>query len=1072
MDKISRVFFSMGMMTLGLFIFLAAIGIATFLESIYDIQTAKIIVYNAKWFEILLVYLGLILIANIFKYKMFRREKIAVLMFHLAFIVILIGAAITRYVSFEGLMIIKEGQQSSFIYSSDPHIWLRVNDAKKQYTYSKQLFMSEVTNNDFEIDVDFPDHKEDVSIEYVDFQKNMMDSVVTNDTIKTKALELFVAGRSFFVSEKSTEDIMGLPVSFEEKNNAGLEVWKDGAKVKMRSKLPLTYLDMSKLTPEDRQNPSALDSLKEVINPDSVAILETGKLYSMGQAQFVYKGLKKNTGKYRIQAKKKNAGADYLTVRVKNGKESKIVELEGGKDAIPAHVVEEVGDLTFELEYGSVRIDLPFAVKCRDFQLDRYPGSESPSSFASEVTIIDEEKDYTRDQRIFMNNVMDYRGYRFFQSSYEPDESGTRLSVNHDWWGTNISYLGYLMMGIGMILSLIMPGSRMRELNNLIKKSRAKRKEMSALMIALVLSVSGVFAQEDHEGHDHTHDHEHVHSNENNATTQRPDFEPTFRVMSEEHSEEVATLLVQDYSGRIVPLHTLCDQLLRKVHRGNSYDEYNAVQTVVSMHMHPDHWMGEPVIYVSTKGGLRDKLPHKDGYISLKQLVNSNGDFLLLEDYMQAHQKLESKRDEYDKQLIKLGEKFEVMQAVFSWRYMKIIPVESDPKKTWYSPLNIELLKVDTSGIKKGIRYLAALDSAAAGDKPWDDAVVALNVLKDFQYEEGKDVVPSKRIVEMEVSYNKMGVFKNSYRAYLLFGVLSLLIFFIKIFIRPGAKAHNVFKWITRVIFALSAIVFVYHGYGLYMRWMISGHAPWSNGYEAVVFIAWATMLTGLLLSRRNGVILAGTAILASLMIFVTEMNLMDPDITPLQPVLKSYWLMIHVAIITGSYGPLGISCILGILSLILYIFRTKKNGKLIGQHINELTYVSEITMTIGVFMLTIGTFLGGIWANESWGRYWGWDPKETWALVAVLTYAVILHFRYIPGMKGKFLFNAVSMWGYASILFTFFGVNFYLVGLHSYAQGEGLAKIPMSLIYTVIAFTLFTVIAAIRNYQYKKGNA
>jgi cytochrome c-type biogenesis protein CcsB len=253
---------------------------------------------------------------------------------------------------------------------------------------------------------------------------------------------------------------------------------------------------------------------------------------------------------------------------------------------------------------------------------------------------------------------------------------------------------------------------------------------------------------------------------------------------------------------------------------------------------------------------------------------------------------------------------------------------------------------------------------------------------------------------------------------------------------------------------------------------MISGHAPWSNGYEAVVFIAWATMLTGLLLSRRNGVILAGTAILASLMIFVTEMNLMDPDITPLQPVLKSYWLMIHVAIITGSYGPLGISCILGILSLILYIFRTKKNGKLIGQHINELTYVSEITMTIGVFMLTIGTFLGGIWANESWGRYWGWDPKETWALVAVLTYAVILHFRYIPGMKGKFLFNAVSMWGYASILFTFFGVNFYLVGLHSYAQGEGLAKIPMSLIYTVIAFTLFTVIAAIRNYQYKKGNA
>jgi cytochrome c-type biogenesis protein CcsB len=265
-------------------------------------------------------------------------------------------------------------------------------------------------------------------------------------------------------------------------------------------------------------------------------------------------------------------------------------------------------------------------------------------------------------------------------------------------------------------------------------------------------------------------------------------------------------------------------------------------------------------------------------------------------------------------------------------------------------------------------------------------------------------------------------------------------------------------------------VIFLYHGYGLYMRWAISGHAPWSNGYEAVVFIAWASMLFGLLFSRKNAVVLAGTAILASLMIFVTEMNLMDPEITPLQPVLKSYWLMIHVAIITGSYGPLGISCILGIMNLLLYIVRNKKNGKIVTLNINELTYVSEMTMTIGVFMLTIGTFLGGIWANESWGRYWGWDPKETWALVAVLTYAVILHLRYIPTLKSKFIFNAVSMWGYSAVLFTFFGVNFYLVGLHSYAQGEGLGRIPNSLIMTVLAFVLFTILAAWRNKVYKRS--
>jgi len=205
------------------------------------------------------------------------------------------------------------------------------------------------------------------------------------------------------------------------------------------------------------------------------------------------------------------------------------------------------------------------------------------------------------------------------------------------------------------------------------------------------------------------------------------------------------------------------------------------------------------------------------------------------------------------------------------------------------------------------------------------------------------------------------------------------------------------------------------------------------------------------------------------LMIFVTEMELLDPQITQLQPVLKSYWLKVHVAVITASYAFLGLAAILGLLNLMLYTFRNKSNGQMVTLNINELTYVSEMTMTIGLFMLTIGTFLGGVWANESWGRYWGWDPKETWALVSVLVYAVILHLRYIPATKGKFLFNVVSFWGYSAILFTFFGVNFYLVGLHSYAQGEGLGTIPSWIIYTVLIFAIFTIVAALRNRRYAK---
>jgi cytochrome c-type biogenesis protein CcsB len=200
-------------------------------------------------------------------------------------------------------------------------------------------------------------------------------------------------------------------------------------------------------------------------------------------------------------------------------------------------------------------------------------------------------------------------------------------------------------------------------------------------------------------------------------------------------------------------------------------------------------------------------------------------------------------------------------------------------------------------------------------------------------------------------------------------------------------------------------------------------------------------------------------------------MNLLDPEITPLQPVLKSYWLMIHVAVITSSYGFLGLAAILGLINLNLYIFRKERTAKVVNLNISELTYISEMTMTIGLFMLTIGTFLGGIWANESWGRYWGWDPKETWALVSVLVYAVILHLRFIPALNGKFLFNAVSLWGYSAILFTFFGVNFYLVGLHSYAQGEGLGEFPLWLLLTILIFALHTGLAAYMNRQFLRAS-
>jgi len=1051
MEKFSRAFFSMKMMTAGLFVFLVAIGWATILESSYDIQTAKIIVYNALWFEILLLYLAMNLVANIFRYKMLQREKIAMLTFHVAFLVIILGAAITRFFGFEGLMIIREGERSNFIYSSDPHVWFKINDGKMQYTYAEKQFMSEETDNDFSADVQFPGHKTPISIEYVDFQKKMIDSVVVNDSIQGVAIELITEGmRSNYLSEGDFLMTGDVAISFEKKDAMpGVHIFKDGARIMIKSKEQMRWLPMAEMRKARQSGQDVPDSLFKKVPSDSAVLFQLTTLYQVGGQQIVLKRKVDHAKRMLLPSGKRNVGSDYLTLKITDGDTSRTVTLQGGIGEIPETEVFSFNGLTYEMEYGSTRIDLPFYVGCKDFRLERYPGSETASSFESDVTVTDLEKNVTKDQTIFMNHVMDYRGYRFFQSSYDLDnpstpqnEEGTRLSVNHDWWGTNITYLGYLLLAVGMILSLFAPIGRFRELNSRLKKLREKREALSAAALFLMFFLPfGVGAQEHHH-----------------------DAKPVYRVMSEEHSDQLSSLLVQDFQGRIIPVHTLCDQLLRKIHRGNTYESWNAVQTIMSMHMYPQHWMNEDVVQVPSN--LRDPLKLKE-FVSYTDLADSNGQFKWMADYNKAHRKLESKRDEYDKKLIKLVEKFEVVQAIFNWQYMKIIPVKGEPNNTWFVPLSMELRQLDTTSSVIALRYITSLDDAAKSSK-YGQAEDLLNDLKKFQRVAGEKVVPSETKVNLEVSYNKMGIFKNTYRSYLSLGLILLVIFFVRIFKKPSDKANKIFKWLAMSVSFLTVFIFVYHGIGLGFRWYISGHEPWSNGYEAVIFIAWVTTLAGIIFSRKNPVVLAGTAILASMMIFVTEMNLLDPEITPLQPVLKSYWLMIHVAVITSSYGFLGLAAILGLINLNLYIFKNLKNAQLVQLNISELTYISEMTMTIGLFMLTIGTFLGGIWANESWGRYWGWDPKETWALVSVLVYAVILHLRFIPALSGKFVFNVVSLWGYSAILFTFFGVNFYLVGLHSYAQGEGLAELPLWLVITILLFFIHTLVAFWRDRSFR----
>ncbi len=1062
MDKIINQFFSMKMMALAMLTFLVAIGAATFLESIYDIQTAKLLIYNATWFEILLTYLALNLISNIFRYNLLRREKIATLTFHLSFLVILVGAAITRFISFEGLMMVREGEKSNFIYSSDPYLWFKINDGVNQYTYDEKMYQSELMHNTFDFDVEFPNHKTPVSISFVDFQKKCIDSLVINDSIKGSALEIVSGGMtSNYLTENDFIMVGEIAVSYNKKDAMpGIHLSNENGIVYVTSAYDLRYLAMTQMQEARRNGNEVPDSAYITVPKNTKSVLQSASLYQVEDQQFVFKGLLKNAKKMLVPSGSKKVGNDYLTIKVTDGTKEKIAVLMGGMGALPEHNTFEFNGLIYEFEYGSKHIPVPFSIACRDFQLDRYPGSMSPSSFASELTIVDPKNGVTENKRVFMNSVLDYRGYRFFQSGYSEDEMETHLSVNHDAWGTNVTYLGYLLMAIGMILSLFAPAGRFREIGEKLSKIQA-RKELLTLLAIVSFTAMG---QTDHvhvEG-DTTHQHE----EEAPVLGKRQAVKAEF--ISKEHAADLSSLAVQDFKGRIIPMHTMCDELLRKISRKSSFDDYNAVQTVISMHMYPEYWMDQDVIYVPSN--IADRLKLKGKYCSFYDFFDDKMNLIAQKEYNDAFRRPESKRDEFDKKLITTIEKIQVLNQIFMWEYMKIVPDKNDKAHKWYAPISAEIQKVGGNGSELAKSYFVALAGDARSNNFSNSDKILAN-LKAFQRSEGSAVIPAESKFKTEILYNKLNIFKWCERIYLTLGVLMLISFFIKIVRNPKGEQKAKYDKINKYVKYGLLLSAVFHASGLGMRWYITGHAPWSNGYEAIVFIALVTMIAGFIFSKRNAAVLAATAVLAFLMLFVSDMNMLNPEITPLQPVLKSYWLMIHVAIITGSYGFLGLGGILSLLNLSLYTVRNEKNGKRITLDINELTYIAEMTITVGLFMLTIGTFLGGIWANESWGRYWGWDPKETWALVSVLVYAIILHFRFIPGLSSKFTFNVASLWGYSAILFTFFGVNFYLVGLHSYAQGDGLAEIPTGLIIAVLIFVAFTIFAYIKYRGYKKLN-
>lgn len=896
-QKLISFFYSTKLMAILFITFAIAMAVGTFVENDYDTDTARIWVYNTWWFEAIMGLFVVNFIGNISRYRLLKKENWAVLVLHLSWVFIIVGAGVTRYFGNEGMISLREGETTNTYLSDRTYITVMVDGnyqgAPLRKKKQKEVLFSSHTSNHYQWSSDFK----------------------------------------------------GKPFS-------------------------ITY-----------------------------------KLF-----------------------KRISEGMNALVLEVVSDNEHKEVTIMGKRGVQHPPTTITLNGLQFHLSYGAREEKLPFSLTLNDFIAEKYPGTEnSYASFKSKVTVSGGGETFPYD--IEMNHILNYQGYRLFQSSFHPDEQGTILSVNRDFWGTLITYIGYILL-FGSLLAFMFVGkSRFRKLNQQLKDLQAKR-----VAIVLVLCFGSL------------------------VTAQTPMVVP-----SKAHAEKFGAMLIQD-DGRFKPVNTFSSELLRKLSKHDTYKGLTSDQVLLSMLLSPQAWYESDIIYVKKANDSLHRflgVPKGTKWVKPKDFFDANGQYKLaplLKDIYNTNTP-----NQFQKDFKEVDQRIGLLNRALQGDIFKVFPVPNDPNYKWISHLDYvnDTPQITDPLYKQFVKnalpaYLILLQQATeTGDYSKADKV--LNNIKLQQEFYSAEVLPSPAKVQTELCYNRINIFEQLFQAYLYLGTVLFIVLLWNIFI-----PKQIFRRLTQIGIALLWICFILHTVGLAVRWYLSGHAPFSDAYESMIYVGWSAIGVGLFFSRRSPLTVAATAFVTAMILMIAHWNWMDPAIGTLQPVLNSYWLMLHVAVIVGSYGPFALGMLLGVINLLLMIVTTGKNAHKINLIQQELTIVNELALTVGLVMLTIGNFLGGMWANESWGRYWGWDPKETWALISIMVYALVIHLRLIPHWRGRWMFNFMSIVAFGSILMTYFGVNFYLTGMHSYATGDKIIT-PTFVYYAVGIVLLLGLVSYLR---------
>jgi len=662
------------------------------------------------------------------------------------------------------------------------------------------------------------------------------------------------------------------------------------------------------------------------------------------------------------------------------------------------HLRKGESEMTVLDREGKMEWKLPFTICLEEFRIKRYSEIGSPSSYESDIKI--EEQKYT----VSVNSFIKHRGYRLYQSSYDMDMMGSILSVNYDPLGIPVTYSGYILMLLGFILAMAEKGSRFRYL---LKKA--------AVIILFAALPSATFAGD--------------------IKSEAADYCVRW-AFPDSIAEKFGHLSMQTQEGRIQPVDTYSRDILQKLSKKRSFLGLSANQVLLGICTQQPVWSYVPFIHVSDNV-LKERLSLSSDaeYASYSDAFDSDGNYILEEEIGKIYAKDAADRTGSDKEIAKFDERLNIVSALMSGQMLAIFPKEGST--TWYSSRD-DLKEFDSMDSMFVSNVMVYISSKVCNENP--DFAKASELVEMIALYQQKKGIPFDR-TEEEILYNKLDSVRIAGFGYMALGLLLVIVTVLAIKKRV----------VTALLFSLAILLLLFLTFSLGLRWYISGNAPWSNAYESIVYVGWATALIGLSMERRSKIIYSLSTFFAGAILFVSSLSFMDPQITPLVPVLKSYWLIIHVATITASYGFFGVSFLIGITTLILKVIRPR------NLQTESLTASNELLMWIGLALMTIGTFLGAVWANQSWGRYWGWDPKETWALITVIIYAIVLHTRYIFPKRTETIFAILSVFALGSVLMTFFGVNYYLTGLHSYAGGTS----PVGLKIIWVGYAVISVLSA-----------